>query len=190
MANGLLVIISSPSGGGKDTVINELTKRIQGSTRLVTTTTRQPREGETDGVQYNFISEQEFKKRIENGEFLEHNRYAEHYYGSERKVLERTLSKNKVVFTLIEVNGKRNLDKAGIKNLSIFLVPESLEILKKRIIERGGVSPELIKERLETAERELKEAKSYDFQVVNKEGKLPQTVDEIGKILQKELENR
>lgn len=188
--HGLFFIISAPSGGGKDAVIAELVKRIPASSRLVTTTTRAPRPGDKEGVNYYFISPNEFKKKISNNEFVEYNRYAENYYGTEKKILEKFLSNNEVVFSTTEVNGKHNLDKLKIKNIGIFLLPESLEILKHRIERRGGTTPESLKERLELAEVEIRESKDYPYHLVNKDGALAETVKKIEEIVKKELAKR
>jgi len=185
--NGLLIIISSPSGNGKDTVINALVKTIPGSTRLITTTSRQPRPGNVEGVDYYFISKEKFEEKIKNNDFLEYNFYAGNYYGTEKKRLEDLLNKNTAVFSAIEVNGKRNLDKAKVKHLSIFLLPDSLEILKDRIRKRGGISEELITERMKIAEKEISAAPEYNFQVVNEDGKIEETIDKLAKIIMFEL---
>ncbi len=176
---GTLVIISSPSGGGKDSVINELLPRFDGAVRFVTTTSRQPRPGNVDGVDYHFIDRETFEAKLDAGEFLEHNHYAGNLYGSEKGKLENDLKNNDLVFTQIEVNGKKNVDSAGIKHLSIFLVPESLEQLRNRIEKRGGLTEENINERLEIAKAEMAEALIYDHKVVNYEGKLEETVDQV-----------
>lgn len=184
---GLLVIISAPSGNGKDTVINALLKIIPGAARIITTTSRPPRPGNQEGVDYYFISKEKFENKIKNNEFLEYNFYAGNYYGTEKKRLDEVLSKNTVVFSAIEVNGKHNLDKAGIKHLSIFLLPDSLEILKNRIRARGGVSEELIEERMTIAKKEMESAPEYNYQVVNKDGKIEETIDNLAKIITSEL---
>ena len=184
---GLLVVISSPSGGGKDSVINALLKKFPHSARFVTTTSRPPRPGQKDGVDYNFISAAEFRKKIERGEFIEYNFYADNYYGTEKTVLKETLKNHPLVLTQIEVNGKHNLDKASLKHLSIFLLPESLNELAARIRRRGGVSEELIKERLEIAKKEIRGSADYDYKIVNEQGKLAETIDKIGGIIEKHL---
>ncbi|HLD60760.1 MAG TPA: guanylate kinase [Patescibacteria group bacterium] len=184
MPQGLLTIISSPSGGGKDAVINALLSRIPNSTRLVTTTTRPPRPGNQDGVDYHFITEKEFKQKIEQDAFVEYNFYAGNYYGTEKKWLEKTLSKYDLVLTQIEVNGKHNLDKANIPHLAIFLLPESLEVLRHRIEKRGGITSEVIAERLEIAKKEIEASKDYDHRITNYEGKLEETIDKIAEIIQ------
>jgi guanylate kinase len=180
---GLLIIISAPSGNGKDTVIEALLKIIPGSTRFITTTSRPPRPGNQEGVDYYFISKEEFENKIKNNEFLEYNFYAGNYYGTEKNILENNIKKNKVVFLNIDVNGKHNLDKVKVKNLSIFLLPDSLEILKNRIRQRGGVSEEIIEERMKTAKYEMENSLDYDYRIVNEDGKLDETVDKLAKII-------
>ena len=184
---GLFIIISAPSGGGKDAVIAKLVKRIPNSSRLVTTTSRAPRPGDKEGVNYYFVSLDEFKKKIADGEFIEYNFFAGNYYGTEKKILNQFLSKNKVIFSTTEVNGKHNLDKLKVKNIGVFLMPESVEILKERIERRGGTTPEAIKERLNLAEKEIAESEDYQYHLINKEGALEETVDKIEEIVKKEL---
>lgn len=185
MNKGLLVIISSPSGGGKDSVINALLKIFSNSSRLVTTTTRPMRPGNIEGVDYFFVSKAEFEDKIMNGEFLEYNNYAGNYYGIEKVRLDTALAENDMVFSQIEVNGKHHLDEARINNLSIFLLPESLEILAERIRKRGGVSEEKLKERLTVAKEEIEQSKDYDFRIVNQDGKFDETVAKISEFIGK-----
>lgn len=180
---GLLVVISSPSGGGKDSVINALLKRFADSVRFVTTTSRAPRPGNVEGVDYHFISADEFRNKIENGEFIEYNFYAENYYGTERQRLDQTLAEHKLVLTQIEVNGKRNLDKARIPHLAIFLLPESLDELGNRIRRRGGLTETAITERLRIANAEIQASADYDYKIVNAQGKLEETIDKIAEII-------
>lgn len=184
---GLLVIISSPSGGGKNSVINALMVDFSGSVRLVTTTTRPMRPGERDGVDYYFISEVDFKKKLKAGDFLEHNNYAGHWYGTDRQCLDTLLAEHPVVFSQIEVNGKHQLAKAGVPHIAIFLLPESMETLKSRIEKRGGLSADVIAERLKIAADEVKESEDYDYRLVNKEGKIEETVAKIREILREML---
>lgn len=184
---GLLVVISAPSGNGKDTVINTLLDIFPGSARFITTTSRPPRPGNQEGVDYYFISKEEFENKIKNNEFLEYNFYADNYYGTEKNILEKFLEENKIVFLNMDVNGKHNLDKAKVKNLSIFLLPDSLEILKNRIRVRGGVSEELIEERMKIAQNEINNSSDYDYRVVNEDGKLAETIDKLAKIINSAL---
>lgn len=181
---GKLVIISSPSGGGKDSVINELLKTMPNSARLITTTSREPRPGNKDGVDYYFISREEFESKIKKGEMVEYNDYAGNYYGIEKKNLIFALANNDWVFTQIEVNGKQHLDEQNISNISIFLLPEDLEILAERIRRRGGVNEEKIQERLQIAQNEMNKSVIYDYRIVNEDGKFEETVAKIREILQ------
>ncbi|MFA7654251.1 MAG: guanylate kinase [Candidatus Magasanikbacteria bacterium] len=186
-SSGLLVVISSPSGGGKDAVINALLNIFPGSTRLVTTTSRPPRPGQKNGVDYHFVSQKKFEEKIKNNELVEYNIYAENYYGTESQYLKNDLAHNNLVLTQIEVNGKHNLDKSAIPHLSIFLLPESLDILKKRITKRGGITPAIIEKRMQIAKNEIAKSRDYDYQIVNKEGKLNETIDRVAQIIQARL---
>lgn len=190
MKKGMLVIISSPSGGGKDSVIDIITRKIPFSTRFITTTSRSPRSGDVPGKNYFFVSLEEFKNKIKRGAFLEYNFYAGNYYGTEREVLEDTLENYEVVITQIEVNGKHNLDKLKVENLSIFLTPESMDVIHHRLVNRGGLSGENIEERMKIAINEIEESKDYDYQITNKEGGLDETVAKVEEIIKKELEKR
>ncbi|HQF57447.1 MAG TPA: guanylate kinase [Candidatus Magasanikbacteria bacterium] len=183
MNKGKLVIISSPSGGGKDSIISALLKIIPNSTRLITTTSREPRPGNQNGIDYYFVSQTEFENKIQNEEMVEYNNYAGNYYGIEKKNLILALENNEWVFTQIEVNGKQHLDEQNIPNISIFLLPENLEILAKRIRNRGGLDEEKIKERLEIAQKEINKSVLYDYQIVNVDGKFEETVSKIREIL-------
>lgn len=187
MSKGKLVIISSPSGGGKDAVINALLKIFPNSARLVTTTSRPPRPGNKEGVDYFFISKKEFEEKIKQDAFLEHNIYSENYYGVEKARLDESLKKHDLVFTQIEVNGKHNLDKSGIKHLAIYLLPENLDVLRARIERRGGLNKAQIDERLEVAKREIEASIDYDYRVVNVQGKLAETVEKIVEFIKRNV---
>ena len=118
---GIFVIISSPSGGGKDTVIRALIKQFPRSAKLVTTTTRSPRPEDQEGVTYHFIDKVDFENKIKNDEMMEYATYAENYYGVEKSELKNKLENFDLVFSNVDVQGRRNYTKTGIKNLSIFL---------------------------------------------------------------------
>lgn len=181
--SGLFVIISSPSGGGKDAVIRELIKIIPRSAKLVTTTTRSPRPEDKEGVTYYFISKQDFENKIKNNEMMEYATYAENYYGVQKFELENKLQNFDVVFSNVDIQGRRNYTETGIKNLSIFLVPSNLEDLKKRILSRGGVNEAELALRLQTAQKEIEAANEYQFQIVNKDGNLAETIENVAKII-------
>lgn len=187
---GLLIIISSPTGGGKDAVIARLTKIFPNSARLVTTTSRPPRPTDQEGVTYNFISREEFAEKIKQGYFLEHNNMVGNYYGTPKQKLNDLLQTHDLVFSNLDVNGKHSLDKLGVKNMSIFLLPESLEVLKKRAEKRGGMTKQMIADRLKVAETEIKAAEKYDYKITNYEGKLPETIDKIATIIKGLTKNK
>lgn len=180
---GTLVLISSPSGGGKNSVIKSLLSKFEQSAQFVTTTTREPREGEVHGKDYFYRTREEFASMMKDGAFVETNEYAGNLYGTEKAKLEEFLDTYDIVFSQADVNGKHSLDQLHIPHLSIFLMPESIDILKQRIIERGGVSEEKMNERMQIAEEELETSKDYDVRIVNAEGKLEETVEEIVAII-------
>lgn len=184
---GQLIIISSPSGGGKDSVIRGLINLLPDAVRYLTTTTRPTRPGEKNGVDYHFVTREEFEGMIKNEELIEYNIYADNYYGTEKNRLNELLDNHAIIFSNIEINGKKNFDKAGWKNISIFLLPESLDILKQRIIARGGLTDEVIVKRLETAKKEITESDIYDCKIVNYQGKLDETVANAAKIINERL---
>ncbi|MEK7680469.1 MAG: hypothetical protein AAB348_00240 [Patescibacteria group bacterium] len=187
---GLFVIISSPTGGGKDAAINNLLKIFHGSVRLVTTTTRAPRPSDKEDTAYNFISREEFENKIKEGYFLEHNNCVGNYYGTPKEKLKNLLEKHRLVLTNLDVNGKKAMDKAGVEHLSVFLLPENIDTLKKRVSKRGGMTKEMINDRIALAQKEVKQAEIYDFKIINYEGKLDETIKKIAEIIQDALANR
>lgn len=185
----LLIIISSPTGGGKDAVIARLLKIFPNSARLVTTTSRLPRPSDKEGVTYNFISPEDFAKKIKQGYFLEYNNCVGNYYGTPKKYLWDLLKNNSLVFSNLDVNGKHSMDKLGINNLAFFLLPESMDILKQRVEKRGGMTKKMIRDRIKLASEEIGQSKDYDYQITNYDGKLQQTTDNIANIIQNHLKN-
>ena len=180
---GLFVVISAPSGGGKDVVINELLKIFPNSARIVNTTSKPPRPDNHEGVDYHFIDAATFQNKIAAGDFLEYNNYAGNFYGTEKRILAETLASHPVVFSHVEVNGKHNFDKNKVPHLSFFLLPDSLDDLRGRIEKRGGLTEDKIEERLKIAKKEIEESADYDYRIVNHEGGLEQTVAEIAGII-------
>ena len=184
-----VVDIAGPSGSGKNAVIDALVARYQKCTRLVTATTRAPRAGETDGVDYYFFSEEEFLRELAVGNVLEHRdvRTLGTHYGVYKPDLEKRLLKGDVILAQLDIVGARYLKK-HYDAVTIFLQPKTIEVLKARILARKKGMPEAeLKERMKIAEREMKEdAKEFDYEVVNEEGKLDETVDEVVAILEKE----
>ena len=188
-SNGLLIIISSPTGGGKDAVIARLTKIFPHSIRLVTTTSRPPRPSDKEGVTYNFISPEDFADKIKQDYFLEYNNCVGNYYGTPKKYLEDLLKNNDLVFSNLDVNGKHSMDKLDVNNLAFFLLPENMDVLTKRVQKRGGMTDKMIRDRIELAVEEIAKSKDYDYQITNYDGKLQQTTDNIADIIKNHLRN-
>lgn len=184
---GLLVIFSSPSGVGKDSVIKGLLKLLPHAIRLVTTTSRPPRPGNKEGIDYYFISDEEFQERIEDHDFIEYNKFAGHYYGIPKKQLRELQKKYPLILTQTDINGKNNLEKAEIPCISIFILPENIETLRTRLKHRGGLTPAEVDERLIIAEEEITHASEYDYTLINYEGKLPETIKKAFTIINKHL---
>ncbi len=184
--SGTLVVISSPSGGGKNTVMRELIARIRNTARVVTTTTRAQRAGEVDGMDYHFIGRSVFEQKIVDGEFVEYNEYAGNLYGLQKVHLHDALNTYTFVYYQADVHGKQSLDRLGIPHISVFLLPESLGVLEERVVQRGGVSDESLAMRLDIAREEVKMADAYDLAIVNKNGALQEVVEEIMRFLGQE----
>ncbi len=176
---GTLVLVSAPSGGGKTAIIRALLARYSDSMQLVTTTTREKRPGEQEGVDYYYISKEAFQEKLVQDEFVEYNEYAGNFYGTQWQHLRAALAAHSVVFSQAEVHGKASLDRLAVPHISIFLLPESLDILRGRIEQRGGTSEDSLMARLETAKEEIASADKYDLPIVNKDGYMDQTIEEI-----------
>ena len=165
---GVLFVFSGPSGVGKGTlkakVFEDFADRIAYS---VSATTRGPREGEVDGKDYFFISRQEFERRVKNNEFLEHAEFAGNCYGTPRAYVEKLLDSGMNVVLEIDVQGALQVMKSMPECVSVFILPPSFEELEHRLRGRGTETEEKVRERLETAKRELPYAPQYDYQIVN-----------------------
>ncbi|MEH7732306.1 guanylate kinase [Bacillus pumilus] len=165
---GLLIVLSGPSGVGKGTVRQAIFS--QGDTKFeysISVTTRKPREGERNGVDYFFKSREEFEHMIENKKLLEWAEYVGNYYGTPVDYVEQTLSEGKDVFLEIEVQGALQVREAFPEGLFIFLAPPSLSELQNRIITRGTESEELIRNRMAAAKEEIEMMDAYDYVVEN-----------------------
>ena len=163
---GKFIVISGPSGVGKGTICEKLIKDLN-AWYSVSMTTRGIREGEVDGVNYYFVTKEEFKKRIEEGKLLEYNIYNDNYYGTPKdKVLEK-LEEGINVFSEIDVNGAKNIKNIFPDALLIYIAPPSIDVLKERLVGRGTEDMDTIEKRLKIAEDELKMIDFYDHVVVN-----------------------
>lgn len=183
---GMLVILSAPSGCGKDTVFKALCKRRNDIVESVSATTRAPRDGEVDGVNYYFKTVGEFEKMIANNGLLEYAKYNNCYYGTPVDGVKNAVDAGKVCFLIIEVQGAQSIMKMCPDAVSIFLLPPSMEVLEHRLRKRETNSPDDIKNRIDIAESEIKIAPLYKYNVVN--DSLEDAVDEINEIINKELE--
>lgn len=164
---GKLIVISGPSGAGKSTIVF---KAIEGRKEMcfsTSVTSRSPRPGEVDGREYFFIDRERFRQMIENDELLEHAEYVGNYYGTPRKFVEDKLADGVSVFLDIEVQGARQVGEKMPEAIKIFVIPPSLEELRRRLVNRGTDSPESIENRLRRAREEYAEADFYDYIVVN-----------------------
>jgi len=179
---GNLIIISAPSGTGKTTILKRLFAEVKGVTFSVSHTTRSPRTGEKDGVDYYFVDQHTFKKMRAGNEFLEWAEVHGNFYGTSRKEVDRHLIQGLDVFLDIDVQGARQVRKAtGGECFSIFIVPPSWEEQERRLTGRGTDSPETIRLRLQNARKEMQDAGLYDFLIVN--DTVEQAVDTLRAII-------
>ena len=165
---GVLFVFSGPSGVGKGTLKAKLFEEFADQIAYsVSATPRGPREGEVDGKDYFFISRQEFERRVKNNEFLEHAEFAGNCYGTPRAYVEKLLDSGMNVVLEIDVQGALQVMKSMPECVSVFILPPSFEELEHRLRGRGTETEEKVRERLETAKRELPYAPQYDYQIVN-----------------------
>lgn len=183
----MLVILSGVSGAGKDTIKKELIKRMENVISLPSFTSRNPREGEEEGVQYHFITKEQFKEKIKNNEFYEYDLHHENYYGTSRKLLNEKIQSGKIIVKDIEVNGTENLVKLlkeDTKIVTIFLKVDKDE-LRRRLENRGdNLSEEEMQIRLGRLEYEESKIKLYDYVIKNDD--LEKTVEIIMSIIKNE----
>ncbi|HHZ00086.1 MAG TPA: guanylate kinase [Sedimentibacter sp.] len=167
MEEGLLVVISGPSGAGKGTICMQLLLDMSFLKVSVSATTRKPREGEKDGVDYYFIDEEEFLRRVANNEFLEYAKVYGNYYGTPKEEVFKQLKAGNDIILEIDIQGALQVKKNYPLGVFIFILPPSLTELKNRIEGRGTDSKEVILRRMESAYDELNYAFQYDYVVVN-----------------------
>jgi guanylate kinase len=174
-------VITGPSGVGKGTLIRGLMERLGDLELSVSATTRPPRPGERDGVDYHFLTPEEFDRRVAAGDFVEHADYAGRRYGTLRSELEGRLAKGVPVVLEIEVQGARQVREAMPEAVQVFIAPPSLEALRTRLIGRGTDDAEEVARRLEVAEQELAAQPEFAHVVVN--DRLDEALDELVEIV-------
>src|SRR5262245_40185669 len=175
-----MVVVSGPSGSGKSTICKRLLSdpRVEFS---VSATTRKPREGEVDGRDYHFLSREDFRRKVERGEFLEHAEVYGNMYGTLRAPMEKVLAEGKIYLLEIDVQGANQLRALGEPGTYVFIAPPDFEELRRRLSSRGTESTEMLERRLHKAEDEWRERVKYDHVVVNDD--LERAVGEIRKLI-------
>lgn len=181
-----LFVIAGPSGVGKGTVIKELLKAEDSFMLSVSSTTRKPRPGEIDGVNYNFLSQEDFQKAIDCGDFLEWAVYNNNYYGTNKKMVESALSQCKNVILEIEIQGATQVMEKCKDAVFIFILPPSYEELEKRLRGRNTEDEQTIQNRLSITQKELEVGKKFKYNVVNDE--IDNAVKQIQNIIKKECQ--
>lgn len=166
MKKGLLVVISGPSGTGKGTICKELISKNK-FWMSISATTRSPRKGEINGVNYYFFTEETFKAKIKKKDFLEYAKVYGNYYGTPKAEVLKAINEGKDVILEIDIQGALKVKKAYPKGIFIFILPPSMEELKSRIIKRGSETPESLMTRFKSAYKEINYVSKYNYAVIN-----------------------
>ena len=178
---GILIILTSPSGAGKTTILEEILRRDSSIEYSVSVTTRPMRKGEINGVNYHFVSVDEFKQMIERGVFYEWAIVHNNYYGTRKDVVENKVENGIDVLFDIDVQGALNIKKQSKDAVLIFIIAPSMKILEERLKNRGTDSEEVIKRRLKNAQEEMEKMPEFDYIVVN--DKLEETIETVWSII-------
>ena len=184
---GILTIISGFSGAGKGTVVKEIFSTYEKDYSLsISATTRKPREGEVDGVQYFFLDKEVFEKKIEENQFLEYARYVDNYYGTPKDFVFNKLDQGVSVILEIEMQGALKVKEQYPETVLIFITPPSADELESRLRGRGTETEEVIASRLSRASEEVEYMKQYDYVVLNENGKVSECAATIHHIIETE----
>ena len=167
MTKGILIVVSAPAGCGKDTILEQALKADTNLYYSVSATSRAMRPGETDGISYYFKTREQFEKMIADGELLEYTEYVGNYYGTPKKAVMDMLDAGKDVVLKIEIEGAANVRRMFPGCTMVFILPPSFAELERRLHKRGTETDDVIKQRLETARKELKFAGNYDYLITN-----------------------
>ena len=165
--NGILFIISAPSGSGKTTLCTRLVESVDSLYRSISMTTRAPRPGEQDGMDYIFIEKSEFIKRQKKNEFLEWAKVFREYYGTPKRHIVHMLKRGSDVLLSIDVQGAMKIKRLKMDAVYIFILPPSMAMLKERLVNRSTDSKEAIRERLNIAKKEIACSQKYDYVIIN-----------------------
>jgi guanylate kinase len=172
LAEGIVFVVSAPAGTGKTTLVRMLTEEFGAVVESVSCTTRAPRAEEVAGKDYHFLTQEEFKKRIQDNDFLEYAEVFGNWYGTSRQYVKEKQSLGKHVVLVIDTQGAMKLKEQGFSAVFVFLSPPSIEELKQRLVNRKTEDEETLKRRLSWAGEEMKLACRYDYMIVNRDLKI------------------
>lgn len=181
---GMLIVISGPSGCGKDSVVKNLLTKNKNIWVSISCTSRDKRQNEEDGKDYYFVTKEEFEEKIKNNEMLEYAKYTNNYYGTPKKYIKEHLDKGEDVILIIEIQGALKIKEMLKETIFIFILPPSMDELRKRLVGRNTESIEKVEERFKTAYQEINEVKKYNYAIVNDE--IDKAADKINSIIQAE----
>ena len=185
MISKRLIVFSAPSGSGKTTILKSVLSNYKNFVFSISATTRKKRKSEVDGVDYYFLNENEFKKKIDNNEFVEWEKFYDYYYGTLKKTVDENLQNGLTTIFEVDVFGAINIKKVYPEALLIFIVPPSIDELKQRLIKRNTESDEDLKKRIERAKMELSYKDRFDYIVSNIN--LEEAKKEVKRIIEKEI---
>ena len=181
---GMLIVVSSPSGGGKSSVIEALLRTDPLMEYSVSVTSRPPRQGEKDGVAYHFVSEAQFRKWIDEGRFYEWAVVYDHLYGTRRDIIMEKLNRGRDVIMDLDFQGGLNIKRQSPDAVLVFLLPPALDVLEKRLRARGTDTEDVIRIRLSNVHEEMRHAMQYDYVLIN--DNLNETIEDVREIIKAE----